>query len=59
MAVLKHAVWVDSEGLTGVCLAGQMGDAFRARLEPGSQLLTTLEASSHFDVMMKYYAMMG
>jgi hypothetical protein len=59
MTVLKHEVWVDPEGLTSVCLAGKMGDAYRALLEPGSRLLTTIEASSHFDVMRKYYAMMG
>jgi hypothetical protein len=59
MAILKHEVWIDSEGLTMVCLAGKMGDGARSLFKPGSRLLTTIEASSHFDVMTKYYAMMG
>jgi hypothetical protein len=59
MAILKHEVWIDPEGLTGVCLAGKMGDAARSLYKPGSRPLTTIEASSHFDVMTKYYAMMG
>lgn len=59
MALLRHEVWLDPEGLPGMCLAGPMGDGLRALLEPGSRLVATIEGSSHFDAMTKYYAMMG
>jgi hypothetical protein len=58
VAVLKHEVWINPAGLTSVCLAGRMGDSFRALLEPGSRLLTAIEAPSHFEAMTKYYALM-
>jgi hypothetical protein len=59
MTVLRHEVWRDPEGLTGVCLAGPMGDDFRALQEPGTELICTIDASSHAEVMTKYYEMMG
>lgn len=59
MAVLKHEVWRDPEGLTGVCLAGPMGDDFRAIQEPGTELVGTICASSHVELMSKYYELMG
>jgi hypothetical protein len=43
----------------GVCLAGPMGDGFRALLRTGAVLLTTFEASSHFEAMNHYYALMS
>lgn len=56
MAILRHEVWIDEEGLPGMCLAGPMGDAFRALLGGGAQLVTTIDASSHFEAMQKYNA---
>ena len=29
MALLKYEVWIDSQGLSGLCLAGSMGDQHR------------------------------
>lgn len=59
MAVLKHEIWRDPEGLTGLCLAGPIGDSFRALQEPGRLLVGTIDASSHVEVMAKYYVLMG
>jgi len=42
-----------------VCFAGPMGDEFRAMQGPGSELIAVIEGSSHFDVMTKYYKLMG
>ena len=36
-----------------------MGDDARALLLPGSQKAWTVEATSHFDAMTKYYEYMG
>ncbi len=59
MALLRHEIWRDPEGLTGLCLAGPMGDDFRALQEPGSELVGVLFATSYVDVMNKYYEVMG
>jgi hypothetical protein len=59
MALLRHEIWRGPEGLTGVCLAGPMGDDFRALQAPGSELVGIIDASSHVEVMTKYYEMMG
>jgi hypothetical protein len=59
MSVLVHEVWNDTEGLPGICLAGLMGDGFRALLGAGATLIATIEADSHFEVMSKYYSLMG
>jgi hypothetical protein len=58
MAVLIHEVWIDSEGLPGMCLAGPMGKGFRELQGPGAKLIATIEASSHFEAMTKYNAML-
>ena len=59
MAILIHEVWIDSEGLPGMCLAGPKGDGFRKLQGPGAKLIATIEASSHFEAMTKYNAMLG
>ena len=59
MAVLTHEVWIDSQGLPGLCLAGPMGDGFRALEGEGSQLVATIEATCRFEAMTKYYAFLG
>lgn len=59
MAILKHEVWKDPQGLTGLCFAGPMGDDFRALEPPGSHVIAMIEATSHFDAMTMYYALMG
>jgi hypothetical protein len=59
MALLRHEIWRGPEGLTGVCLAGPMGDDFRALQDPGAELVGIIDASSHVEVMTKYYEMMG
>ena len=45
--------------LPGLCLAGSMGDDFRRGLNPGAVMTGTIEGTSHFDVMTKYWALMG
>ncbi|MEN2424682.1 hypothetical protein [Chromobacterium vaccinii] len=63
MTSLLHEVWeeIDEDGqsLPGLCLAGPDGDGFKALLGPGSRLVTTLYASSHFEAMKKYYEIVG
>jgi hypothetical protein len=59
MAILRHELWLFPDGLTGLCLAGPMGDDFRSLLEPGSKLIQIIDGSSHYDVMTKYYQIIG
>jgi hypothetical protein len=63
MAILTHEVWEqpDEHGqmLPSLCLAGSHGDGFRSLLEPSARLVTTFQASSHFEAMSKYYAIYG
>ena len=40
-----------------MCLAGPWGDGFRELQGPGAKLIATIEASSRFEAMTKYYAM--
>ena len=59
MAILVHEVWMDAQGLPGMCLAGPMGDGFRSLRSEGSRLVATIEAGCRFEAMTKYYAMLG
>ena len=59
MAILKHELWIDPEGLGTFCLAGLRGEAVRKLLPVGSKLTWTIEAVSHFEAMSKYYNYMG
>jgi hypothetical protein len=59
MVVLKHELWRSPDGLTGLCLSGPMGDSFHSLLETDSKLVQIIEGSSHYDVMTKYYKIMG
>lgn len=60
---LVHEIWLDpapdGQLLSGLCLAGPLGDDFRHNLEPGAQFAGTIEGFSHFDVMSKYYMLNG
>ena len=55
---VKHELWEDLEGLTTLCLADERGDDCRKLLEPGSKLIHTFYASSHYDAMTIYYKFM-
>src|SRR5260370_36622639 len=56
---LVHEVWIDGEGLPGVCLAGPAGDGFRSLLDSAARLVHVFEASSHFGAMQTYHAYLG
>jgi hypothetical protein len=56
---IKHQVWINSEGLTGVCFASSKGDDYRKLMEKNSRLIHTFYASSHFEAMTVYYAYMN
>ncbi len=56
---LVHEVWIDGEGLPGVCLAGPAGDGFRSLLGSTARLVHVFEASSHFRAMQTYHAYLG
>jgi hypothetical protein len=47
--VLKHEVWKDSEGLTTLCLADERGEDCRKLSKPGSKLIHSFYAESHYD----------
>jgi hypothetical protein len=52
---MLHELWVDPEGLDLFCLAGPLGEGARSSLPHGSILEWTVEATSHFDAMTRYY----
>ena len=55
---VKHEVWEDVEGLTTLCLADERGNDCRNLLEPGSKLIHSFYADSHFEAMTIYYKFM-
>ena len=59
MAILRHELWIDPEGLAALCYAGPMGEDARSLLPPGSQLVWEVEGGSHFEVMTLYYEHMN
>jgi hypothetical protein len=60
---LIHEVWLDPEPdgqmLPGLCLAGPMGNDFRALLVPEAVKAAELRGHSHFDAMTKYWKLQG
>jgi hypothetical protein len=57
---LLHEIWDDSEGLAGLILAGEKGEAARKLFEEeGKKLVHTFYASSHFEAMTIYYDYYG
>lgn len=54
-----HEVWEDDEGKTMLCFADKSGDESRNLLEPGSKLIHTFLASSHYEAMTIYYKYMN
>src|SRR5262249_3238699 len=62
MAALAHEVWEEfSDGMVlhTCCLAGPPGDRCREQLAPEARLLTTFEATSHFEAMKIYHSYLG
>jgi hypothetical protein len=62
VAVLVHEIWEEvSDGmiLHTCCLADPDGDGCRRLLQLGARLLTTFEASSHFEAMTVYNRYLG
>ena len=52
IATLRHELWEDPDGLDTFCFAGPDGDGARDCLPPGSRLVWTVDAASHFDAMI-------
>ncbi len=62
MASLIHQIWEEEENgqkLESCCLAGSDGDEFRKSLSSNARLLTTFEASCHFEAMNIYHRYLG
>jgi hypothetical protein len=59
MSKIKHDIWQDTEGLTSLCYSGKLGAESRSILEPGSKILHSFYANTHFEAMTKYYEFMG
>ena len=55
----EHQVWKTPEGLTMLCFADERGDGSRSLLEPGSTMIHTFQAISHYEAMTIYYAFMN
>jgi len=56
---LVHEIWIDGEGLPGLCLAGPAGDGFRRLLDPAARLVHVFEASNHITAMQVYHSYLG
>lgn len=59
MALLRHELWRETDGLHSFVLTGPMGDEARALMGPEARLVWTVEAGSHFEAMTQYYEHMG
>jgi hypothetical protein len=59
MAILKHEVWIDKEGLTTLCLADRRGDGCRQLMDNDCKIIHTFYAESQFEAMTLYYSFMG
>lgn len=61
--VLVHEIWLDPEPdgqmLSGLCLAGPMGNGFRSLLNEGAVKAGEITGHSHFDAMTKYWKLQG
>lgn len=56
---MLHELWIENDNEQTFCLAGPRGENARKLLMPEARLAWTVEASSHFEAMTKYYAYMG
>lgn len=60
---MKHELWKDIGGeeysYYTFCLVRPQGDGARKLLSPQAELIWTVEANSHFEVMTAYYKFMG
>ena len=60
MKGIEHEIWLDSEGLTGLCLSGAKGNGARELMQvDGAKLIHSFYASSHYDAMTIYYKYMN
>lgn len=55
---VKHEIWKDEEGKTALCFADERGNGCRNLLEPGSKLIHSFYAESHYEAMTIYYQFM-
>ena len=58
MALVKHDIWKNKEGLTALLFSGDIGKAGRNALQKDYELVHSFNADSHFDAMTKYYEFM-
>ena len=55
-----HEIWNDDEGLSGLILAGEEGEAARKMyIEEGKKLVHTFYASSYYEAMNYYNKYFG
>ncbi len=54
-----HQIWIDSNELPGLCLAGKEGDQFRATLDKPAKLVHEFNAASNYEAMVYYYKFMN
>lgn len=52
-------IWKNPEGLTELVLANEAGNEQRKLMDPGSKIIHTFYANSHFEAMTIYYSFMN
>lgn len=55
MSRIQHDIWIDEEGKTSLCFAGELGRESRSVLDENCKIIYSFFASSHFDAMTQYY----
>lgn len=58
MALLKHDIWKNKEGLTALLFSADLGKGGRMALEEDYEIIHSFYADSHFDAMTEYYEFM-
>jgi len=56
---MVHELWIEGNGEQLFCLAGPRGEDARKLLAQDAKLAWTVEASSNYEAMTKYYEHMG
>jgi hypothetical protein len=57
--IMLHELWIESDGEQTFCQAGAGGTSARGLLQHGAKLVWSVEGSSYFEAMTKYYEYMG
>ena len=59
MTIRKLEIWIDKNGLPGLCFSGPDGDGFRYDLEQPALLAHEFTAGCHIEAMEIYHKYVG